>query len=73
MKQCMEWISIKKRLPKKDALYLIFAPSMDKKKPLKATAWYRPGYGWSLLQETWIKGISHWIKFPDNPEDKKEN
>ena len=64
-----EWISVKERLPKRDSLYIIFAPSADKNKPLKQCAWYDPsGYGWSLLPIVWIKAITHWMELPEDPE-----
>jgi len=62
-----EWISINERLPREAGAYLIYAPSVDKDKPMKQTAWYEPGLGWSLLPKIWIKAITHWRELPEDP------
>lgn len=64
------WISVKDRLPEKDALYLIHAPSLDEKKPLITCAWYNPNLpGWSMLVECWLKAITHWMPLPEPPKE----
>ena len=37
-----KWISVESELPKKEGLYLIYAPSADPESPLLMTAWYYP-------------------------------
>jgi hypothetical protein len=66
-----KWINAQDRLPDKDAAYLIFAPSMDKKCPLIAIAWYQPGIGWNLLPNVWRKAITHWMPLPKPPKKKR--
>jgi hypothetical protein len=61
------WISVKDKLPDEDGLVFIYAPSADKNKPLKQTAWYDPKYGWSLLPQIWIDAITHWMYLPEDP------
>ena len=61
------WISVNDRLPDKNALYLIYAPSLDKNSPLIQCAWYDPnGFGWSGLVEIWLKAITHWMPLPES-------
>jgi len=67
-----KWISIKDKLPNKDALYLIYALSADKNKPLIYSAWYDPKrYGWSMLPQIWIDVISRWMPLPEPPNVKE--
>lgn len=64
----LDWISVDDRMPDKDALYLIHAPSLDKEKPLIHCAWYDPnGSGWSLLAKCWCEAITHWMPLPEPP------
>ena len=64
----MKWKPIS-QLPKKDAPFLIYAPSCDPKKPLIHIAWFEPkAKCWSLLPEMWLKGITHWMPLPKGPK-----
>ena len=64
----MKWISIEDKLPDKDAVYLIHAPSADPDKPFIHIAWYDPDFGWSLLPKVWIPAITHWMPLPEPPK-----
>lgn len=65
-----QWISIKEKLPDKDAPYLIHALTADIDKPLIAMAWHDPhGYGWSLMPKHFIKSITHWMPLPEPPNN----
>ena len=62
------WVPISERLPDKDALYIVHAPSADPERPLIHVAWYEPdGYGWSFLPKVWTDAITHWMPMPDAP------
>ena len=62
------WVPVSERLPDKDALYIVHAPSADPEKPMIHVAWYEPnGYGWSILPKVWIDAITHWMPMPDAP------
>ncbi len=63
-----DWIFVKDRLPDKDGMVLIYAPSGNNESPYINTAWYDPdGYGWSLLPGAWIDAIEAWMPLPDPP------
>jgi len=63
-----EWINIKDRLPEKDALYIIHVETDDPDKPYINTAWYDPdNFGWSLLPESFVNSITHWMPMPLPP------
>ena len=67
-----DWISVKDRLPDKDALVLIHALSADEYRPYLNTAWYDPsGFGWSLLPEPFIPAITHWQPLPKPPAEEE--
>jgi len=67
------WVSVKDRLPGRDAPYLVFIPTADDSKPLTLIAWYDPGgFGWSGIVEYWVCAITHWMELPDWPEDYKK-
>ena len=69
----MEWVSIKDRMPPEDSKYLVHALSMDEDKPYINIAWYEPnGFGWSLIPETFIESITHWMEVPKAPQGQKE-
>jgi len=69
----MKWISIKDRLPDKDAPYLVFIPTADETKPLIQIAWHDPReYGWSNIATYWIDAITHWMELPDWPKDYRK-
>lgn len=61
------WISVKDRLPASEGYYLVFAPCADPYMPFIMMAWYKPDEGWSLLNECWIKAITHWMTKPGPP------
>lgn len=63
----MNWIEIKKELPKEDKPYLIHA-SMANGGSFIHIAWYNPEFGWSLLSERWIDVITHWMPLPQPPK-----
>jgi hypothetical protein len=61
------WIPIKD-LPQKEGPYLVFIPSADPLKPFMEKAWYDPrGFGWSLIPDVLIKGITDWMPMPPPP------
>lgn len=62
-----QWINVSERLPEKDGKYLVHVPTMDESKPYIGIAWYDPSFGWSLLPQTFIDAISHWMALPDSP------
>lgn len=65
----MTWISVKDRMPDKDGMVLIYAPSADEDKPLICCAWYDPsGFGWSLIVGAWGEAITHWMPLPEPPK-----
>ena len=69
----VKWVSVKDRLPVRDAPYLVFIPTADDSKPLTLIAWYNPrGCGWSGIVEYWVRAITHWMELPDWPEDYKK-
>jgi hypothetical protein len=58
----MDWIDIRKELPKEDGNYLVCASSLSKDKPFIQMAWYDPnGFGWSTIPTMWIPSITHWM------------
>ncbi len=62
------WIPVAERLPDKDALYIVCAPSADPDRPMLSIAWYDPrGFGWSLLAGVWIEALTHWMPMPEPP------
>lgn len=71
----MEWISVKKELPKESGRYLIYAPSMDKDKPFIDVAWYEtfvsadnvPAISWHGIPNVWSDVVTHWMPLPDKP------
>ena len=64
-----EWVSIQECLPKKDALYLIYAPSADPDKPFIHVAWFNPKNKlWTLNLQIWIDAMTHWMPLPEPPE-----
>jgi hypothetical protein len=64
-----EWISVEERLPDVDGKVIVHCPSADPGKPLIAMAWYDPGgFGWSMLPQVWIDGITHWMSLPEPPK-----
>jgi len=69
---CIDWVSVKDRLPDKDAPYLVFIPTADDTKSLIHITWYNPNFGWSGLVEYWIDAITHWMPLPDWPEDYRK-
>jgi hypothetical protein len=55
------WISVVDKLPDREGLYLVHAPSLEDKKPLICTAWFSPNGGsWSFLPSVWAEAVSHW-------------
>jgi len=68
----MKWISVKDRLPDRDAPYIVFIETADPDKPLMLIAWYRPEFGFSGIVTYWIDAITHWMELPDWPEDYKK-
>ncbi len=64
-----KWISVKNRLPKKDASYLILMHSGDPDKPLIRIAWYNPNAGWSIVPSVWVKSIAYWMPLPKPPRE----
>ena len=64
--QTAEWTSVKDRLPDKEGIYLVYAPSSDDNTPLIKTIWYdNPGWGLILA---WAKSITHWMPLPETPK-----
>lgn len=62
------WISVNDRMPDKDALYLVYSPSSDTRKPLIFCAWYSPDVpGWSGMASIWLMAITHWMPLPEPP------
>ena len=65
-----KWISVESELPKKEGLYLIYAPSADPESPLLMTAWYYPdnkSHIWGLVK-CWANAVTHWMPLPLPPE-----
>ncbi len=58
--------------PQEDGAVLIFAPSEDPDKSLKAIAWYSPAHGWSNIPLPWIEAITQWMPLPGDPVTKEE-
>ncbi len=66
-----QWVSVDDRLPEEEGLYLIFSPSLDKKKPFRWCSWYEPKEkNWGGIIPVWAKAITHWMELPDNPPRK---
>ncbi len=63
-----EWNKLIDGPPETDGPVIVFCPTADPKKPLTAIAWYDPLHGWSLLPETFLNVISHWMILPDRPK-----
>ena len=64
----MKWIFVKDRLPDKDGMVIIYAPSMFVESPFVDIAHYNPnGFGWSLIPEAWIDAIEAWMPLPEPP------
>jgi hypothetical protein len=67
----MDWIDIRKELPKEDGNYLVCASSLAKDKSFIQMAWYDPnGFGWSNIEAIWIPSITHWMPV-ELPKDEK--
>lgn len=64
----MTWIPVTERLPDFDGMCLVSCETADPDMPLRTTAWYKPGQGWSAMLAIWIPSISHWMPFPEPPE-----
>jgi len=64
-----KWISIKKK-PKKEGMYLVCAPSLDPKRPLRHMAFYDKKDGWWGLVPIWLEALTHYMPFPKTPHEK---
>lgn len=54
--------------PTGDKLYLIFAPSADKEKPLITAAWWSPESNrWEIIARRWADAVTHWMELPNPP------
>ena len=68
----MEWINSKYRLPEKEGVYLVYAPSADPSSPLIVTAFWslEPKGHWGLpLPPSWAEAITHWMPLPAPPKE----
>lgn len=66
------WVPRSDREPDRDALYLVFAPSLDAESPLLVNAWYDKTFGWSMLPQVWLDAITHWAPLPKWPLTEAE-
>lgn len=57
-----KWIPISRSFPKKDGLYLCYAPSADPKKPLIAQSMWSNAKKFYSLVPIWSNAITHWMK-----------
>lgn len=60
------WVDAKKRLPKEEGRYIIYAKAV--KKNGITIAYYYPEMGWWLVASSNIKGITHWMPLPKPPK-----
>ena len=65
----MNWNKVSESLPTENGLYIIFAKSLDKEKPLLMTVFFDTEAGWSLVRP-WAKAVSHWMSMPAWPDDE---
>jgi len=71
LKQGDGWISVEERMPTEDALYLVYAPSLDPDKPFIKTAWFDPDIvlGWQFIPKVWSDAVTHWMFLPWPPKE----
>lgn len=71
------WVKCSDKLPKKDGTYLVYAATMNKRKPFIYVAFYdtatradnSPVSNWQGIPSVWANAISHWMPLPKPPED----
>ena len=64
------WRKLKNRKPKKEGLYIIYAPSVDPKLPFINMAWWYKAtqeFQGFYTAPQWIKAITHWKPKPKSP------
>lgn len=65
----MIWIAVEDRLPEKEGVYLIHAPSADPDKPFIHVAWWsNSNQRWELIAISWANAVTHWMPLPKPPE-----
>ncbi len=66
----MKWIPISKP-PKKSGIYLVCAPTLDPKIPLRQLAFYfHEEKEWAGVVPYWVKYLTHYMPYPKTPHDK---
>ena len=72
----MKWRKLSDGPPPKPGSYIIHAPSADPDLPLICVAWWEDGSeyprGWSLMSETFIPAITHWMPLPKPPKEEAQ-
>jgi hypothetical protein len=61
VREDMEWISVKDRLPRKDGDYIVYTPSSNISKVRKCS--YTVLYGWGINE------VTHWMPLPSPPKE----
>ena len=71
----MKWRKLSDGPPPKSGPYIIHAPSADPDAPLICIAWWEDGStpplskGWSLMIDSFIPAITHWMPLPEPPKE----